>query len=148
MCLKLMVSGWLYDVLHSYIPAFYVAGSTISLSGLILFFIPMIERRNARQQWMQDTPLEQIQQDACRGPHRDYPVIVLNSPSTPSSTGSTEDTYSNRVYTTAMSEYNYNLCLEDDNCEYMERMMDECDVHLYETYQAHSRKSVNIPTSL
>lgn len=52
--------GLLKDVLHSYIPAFYVAGGTISLSGLILFFIPVIERRNARKQWMQDTPLEQI----------------------------------------------------------------------------------------
>ncbi|KAJ8729251.1 hypothetical protein PYW08_000832 [Mythimna loreyi] len=52
-------AGWLYDTLHSYAPGFYVAGGAISLSGLILFFIPMIERRQQRQ-WEQSTALEQI----------------------------------------------------------------------------------------
>lgn len=46
--------------------------------------------------------MEEIQQEAVRGTRHDYPVIVLNSPSTPSYTGSTEDTYSNRVYTTTV----------------------------------------------
>lgn len=49
-------AGWLYDTLQSYAPGFYVAGGTISLSGLILFFIPMLEKRvNYR-----NTMLEQI----------------------------------------------------------------------------------------
>ncbi|PZC81163.1 hypothetical protein B5X24_HaOG213264 [Helicoverpa armigera] len=51
-------AGWLYDTLHSYAPGFYVAGGTISLSGLILFLIPVIERRQKRQ-W-EATALEQI----------------------------------------------------------------------------------------
>ncbi|XP_046961803.1 monocarboxylate transporter 12 [Vanessa cardui] len=49
-------AGWLYDTLESYAPGFYVAGGTISLSGLILFFIPMLEKRAANR----DTMLEQI----------------------------------------------------------------------------------------
>ncbi|XP_050361709.1 monocarboxylate transporter 12 [Nymphalis io] len=49
-------AGWLYDTLESYAPGFYVAGGTISLSGLILFFIPMLEKRVANR----DTVLEQI----------------------------------------------------------------------------------------
>ncbi|XP_032529761.1 monocarboxylate transporter 12 [Danaus plexippus] len=48
-------AGWLFDSLNSYAPAFFVAGGTISLSGLILFFIPMLERRSKR-----DTTIEQI----------------------------------------------------------------------------------------
>ncbi|CAG9784230.1 unnamed protein product [Diatraea saccharalis] len=52
-------AGWLYDALSSYAPAFYVAGVTISLSGLILFFIPIIERRN-RRRWNTETALENI----------------------------------------------------------------------------------------
>ncbi|XP_034824072.1 monocarboxylate transporter 12 [Maniola hyperantus] len=49
-------AGWLYDTLNSYAPGFYVAGGTISVSGLILFFIPMLQRRmNDRE-----TMLEQI----------------------------------------------------------------------------------------
>lgn len=52
-------AGWLYDALHSYAPAFYVAGSTISLSGLILFFIPVIERRSKRR-WNDELVLDQI----------------------------------------------------------------------------------------
>lgn len=49
-------AGWLYDSLQSYAPGFYVAGGTISLSGLILFFIPMLERRK----YNRETMLEQI----------------------------------------------------------------------------------------
>ncbi|XP_026487308.1 monocarboxylate transporter 12 [Vanessa tameamea] len=49
-------AGWLYDTLESYAPGFYVAGGTISVSGLILFFIPMLEKRVANR----DTMLEQI----------------------------------------------------------------------------------------
>ncbi|RVE48788.1 hypothetical protein evm_006562 [Chilo suppressalis] len=52
-------AGWLFDALNSYAPAFYVAGATISLSGLILFFIPVIERRN-RRRWNAETALEDI----------------------------------------------------------------------------------------
>ncbi|XP_041973493.1 monocarboxylate transporter 12 [Aricia agestis] len=53
-------AGWLYDTLQSYSPGFFVAGGTISLSGVILFLIPVLEKRNNRQRWMQDTVLEQI----------------------------------------------------------------------------------------
>ncbi|XP_012286973.1 monocarboxylate transporter 12 [Orussus abietinus] len=38
------IAGWLYDVLHSYDPGFYVAGSMIAISGLMLFCIPVIQR--------------------------------------------------------------------------------------------------------
>lgn len=55
----LCFTGWLFDTLHSYAPGFYVAGGTISLSGLILFFIPVIERRQQRR-WEESTALEQI----------------------------------------------------------------------------------------
>lgn len=77
-----------------------------------------------------------------RGTTHDYPVIVLNSPSTPSSAGSTEDTYSNRVYTTTIIEENnfYN----DDSCQLVNNneVMDECDEN-FGDYQAHSRDRVN-----
>ncbi|XP_026726922.1 monocarboxylate transporter 13 [Trichoplusia ni] len=52
-------AGWLYDTLNSYAPGFYVAGGTISLSGLILFLIPVIERRQQRK-WEENTAMEQI----------------------------------------------------------------------------------------
>ncbi|XP_022127254.2 monocarboxylate transporter 12 [Pieris rapae] len=52
-------AGWLYDTYQSYSPGFYVAGGTISLSGIILFLIPVFERRNNR--WKnQEMVLEQI----------------------------------------------------------------------------------------
>ncbi|XP_004930921.1 monocarboxylate transporter 12 [Bombyx mandarina] len=54
------LAGRLYDATQSYGPAFYVAGGTISLSGLILFFIPMINRRQSNKQWGQATALQQI----------------------------------------------------------------------------------------
>ncbi|XP_071454040.1 monocarboxylate transporter 12 isoform X2 [Hetaerina americana] len=38
------IAGWLYDALGSYDPGFYVAGVTIALSGLVLFFIPALQR--------------------------------------------------------------------------------------------------------
>lgn len=43
------IAGVLYDVLKSYDPGFMVAGVTIALSGLILFFIPCIQRRRSRK---------------------------------------------------------------------------------------------------
>lgn len=54
------ISGWLHDRLGSYGPGFYLAGGAISLSGIMLFLIPLIERRNNRSQWNHDTALEQI----------------------------------------------------------------------------------------
>ncbi|CAG4998066.1 unnamed protein product [Parnassius apollo] len=54
------LAGWLFDELNSYAPGFYVAGSTISLSGLILFLIPVIEKRNNKRRWNQETIMEQI----------------------------------------------------------------------------------------
>ncbi|XP_026756922.1 monocarboxylate transporter 12 [Galleria mellonella] len=54
------LAGWLYDALNSYAPGFYVAGGTISLSGLILFFIPVLEKRNNNRRWADETDMEQI----------------------------------------------------------------------------------------
>ncbi|XP_059046184.1 monocarboxylate transporter 14 isoform X2 [Achroia grisella] len=59
-CLTVAGIRWLYDVLNSYAPGFYVAGSTIALSGLILFFIPVLEKRNNRSRWIDETDMEQI----------------------------------------------------------------------------------------
>nr|CAD7572706.1 unnamed protein product [Timema californicum] len=42
------IGGFLYDALGSYDYAFYVAGVTIGASGLILFFIPYLQRRTLR----------------------------------------------------------------------------------------------------
>ncbi|XP_033325059.1 monocarboxylate transporter 5 [Megalopta genalis] len=39
------IAGCLYDVLKSYDPGFYTAGAMITISGLILFFIPLIQKR-------------------------------------------------------------------------------------------------------
>lgn len=38
------IVGFLYDVLHSYTPGFILAGGMIGLSGLILFFLPLLQR--------------------------------------------------------------------------------------------------------
>ncbi|KAJ4436472.1 hypothetical protein ANN_16503 [Periplaneta americana] len=38
------IAGWLYDALRSYNPGFYVAGVTIAASGVMLFFIPALQR--------------------------------------------------------------------------------------------------------
>ncbi|XP_033303670.1 monocarboxylate transporter 12-like isoform X1 [Bombus bifarius] len=39
------IAGWLYDVLQSYDPGFFTAGGMITISGLILFFIPTIQQK-------------------------------------------------------------------------------------------------------
>ncbi|KOX72879.1 Monocarboxylate transporter 12 [Melipona quadrifasciata] len=38
------IAGWLYDVLQSYDPGFFTAGGMITISGLLLFFIPIIQK--------------------------------------------------------------------------------------------------------
>ncbi|XP_046586395.1 monocarboxylate transporter 5 isoform X1 [Neodiprion lecontei] len=38
------IAGWLHDGLGSYDPGFWVAGSMIAISGLMLFFIPVLQR--------------------------------------------------------------------------------------------------------
>ncbi|XP_046734618.1 monocarboxylate transporter 1 isoform X5 [Diprion similis] len=38
------IAGWLHDGLGSYDPGFWVAGSMIAISGLMLFFIPPLQR--------------------------------------------------------------------------------------------------------
>lgn len=77
---------------------------------------------------------------------RDFPVIVLNSPSTPSSAGSTEDTYSNRVYKTTIIEENnkFNVYDDEDSCDFVNiNEMDECDERLDTNYRTHSRRNVS-----
>ncbi|KAK2583113.1 hypothetical protein KPH14_009139 [Odynerus spinipes] len=39
------IAGWLYDGLASYDPGFYTAGSMIAISGLMLFFIPILQKK-------------------------------------------------------------------------------------------------------
>ncbi|CAK9831475.1 Monocarboxylate transporter 5 [Anthophora retusa] len=39
------IAGWLYDALESYNPGFFTAGGMITVSGLILFFIPTIQQK-------------------------------------------------------------------------------------------------------
>ncbi|CAD1473627.1 unnamed protein product [Heterotrigona itama] len=39
------IAGWLYDVLQSYDPGFFTAGGMITISGLLLFFIPIIQQK-------------------------------------------------------------------------------------------------------
>ncbi|XP_043685849.1 monocarboxylate transporter 9 isoform X1 [Vespula pensylvanica] len=39
------IAGWLYDGLASYDPGFYTAGSMIAISGLMLFFIPVLQKK-------------------------------------------------------------------------------------------------------
>ncbi|XP_043517301.1 monocarboxylate transporter 12-like isoform X4 [Frieseomelitta varia] len=38
------IAGWLYDVIQSYDPGFWTAGGMITISGLLLFFIPIIQK--------------------------------------------------------------------------------------------------------
>ncbi|XP_057325967.1 monocarboxylate transporter 12 [Microplitis mediator] len=38
------IAGWLYDALNSYDPGFFVGGAMITISGLILFLIPPLQR--------------------------------------------------------------------------------------------------------
>lgn len=40
----LLFSGEMYDALLSYDPGFYLSGVTIGISGLMLFFIPCLQR--------------------------------------------------------------------------------------------------------
>lgn len=42
--LNFKILGWLYDVTGKYEPAFIVAGVAIAISGLILYFIPPLQR--------------------------------------------------------------------------------------------------------
>jgi len=44
------IAGWLYDVMDSYNPAFYLSGTNIAASGLMLFVIPYVQRRCERKE--------------------------------------------------------------------------------------------------
>lgn len=43
-------AGWLYDITDSYKPGFLLAGVTIAVSGLILFFIPIVQKYTTRKE--------------------------------------------------------------------------------------------------
>ena len=43
------IAGWLYDALHAYNPGFYASGITIAASGVMLFFIPSLQRYLAQR---------------------------------------------------------------------------------------------------
>ncbi|XP_076162612.1 monocarboxylate transporter 5-like isoform X2 [Ptiloglossa arizonensis] len=52
------IAGWLYDALESYNPGFFTAGGMITVSGLILFFIPLIQQKvqqNVNNKTMKNT---------------------------------------------------------------------------------------------
>lgn len=60
------LAGWLYDMTESYKPGFILAGSTIAISGTMLFLIPPLQRylaRKARKQ-QQMTTAAAVQQTA------------------------------------------------------------------------------------
>lgn len=42
-------AGWLYDAFMSYDPGFYLAGLTIAASGVMLYFIPYLQRLQERK---------------------------------------------------------------------------------------------------
>lgn len=44
------IGGWLYDISGQYEPAFMLAGVAIAISGLILYFIPPLQRYVARKE--------------------------------------------------------------------------------------------------
>lgn len=44
------LAGLLYDLTATYVPAFLMAGIMIALSGVVLFAIPPLQRRNLRKQ--------------------------------------------------------------------------------------------------
>jgi hypothetical protein len=48
-CMYFSFVGWLYDALCSYDPGFYVSGVTIAASGVMLFFIPSLQRYLAQR---------------------------------------------------------------------------------------------------
>lgn len=62
------LAGWLYDITESYKPGFILAGSTIAISGTMLFLIPPLQRylaRKARKQQQQQhttTAISSVQQ--------------------------------------------------------------------------------------
>jgi hypothetical protein len=41
--------GWLYDALGSFNPGFFLSGITIAASGIMLFFIPPLQRYLTQQ---------------------------------------------------------------------------------------------------
>lgn len=58
-----LFTGWLYDETKSYAPGFYGAGGAIALSGVILFLIPIILKRQESEKndyGYTETPLEEI----------------------------------------------------------------------------------------
>ncbi|XP_025198138.1 monocarboxylate transporter 5-like [Melanaphis sacchari] len=44
------IAGWLFDIMGSYNPGFYLSGSNIAVSGLMLFTIPYMQRRLERKE--------------------------------------------------------------------------------------------------
>lgn len=50
------MAGWLYDITLSYNPGFILAGSTIAISGVMLFAIPPMQRYLARKQASSTAP--------------------------------------------------------------------------------------------
>jgi len=44
------IAGWLFDMTGSYNPGFYLSGSNIAISGLMLFVIPYVQRRCERKE--------------------------------------------------------------------------------------------------
>lgn len=47
--MKRLISGWLYDETGSYDISFYVAGTTVALSGAMLYFIPLLQKCLGRE---------------------------------------------------------------------------------------------------
>lgn len=55
------LGGWLYDISGQYEPAFILAGTAIAISGLILYFIPPLQRyMAAREESRRNVSLREI----------------------------------------------------------------------------------------
>lgn len=47
--ISVSVLGWLYDATHSYMWPFAVTGGSIAISGVMLYFIPLLSRLQHRR---------------------------------------------------------------------------------------------------
>lgn len=61
---KFPPTGWLYDITYSYNPGFILAGSTIAISGAMLFAIPPLQRYLARKHQQATTTTTSQQQQS------------------------------------------------------------------------------------
>lgn len=69
------ITGWLYDYTGSYDPGFSVSGAMIAVSGLMLFFIPCVQRLQQRK--VSKTPQVKV---TLTNPASDEAVVLESKP--------------------------------------------------------------------